>query len=108
MPIRVALMGFGRIGKNIFRQVYEREDIQIVAISDLGDPESIAYLLEFDTIYGRFPGEVKLEGRYLSAGHQRARLLRGTRPEEMPWDAYDRDVPSATIERISSSIARIS
>ncbi len=92
MAIRVALMGFGRIGKNIFRLVWEREDIQIVAISDLGDPESIAYLLEFDTIYGRFPGEVKLEGRYLRAGRQRARLLKGTRPEDMPWDAYDIDV----------------
>jgi len=92
MGIRVALMGFGRIGKNIFRQVHTREDIDIVAISDLGDPESMAYLLEFDTIYGRFPGEVKLEGRYLTAGRQRARLLKGTGPEEMPWDAYDVDV----------------
>ena len=92
MARRIGLMGFGRIGKNIFRQVCERDDIVIAAISDLGDPESMAYLLEYDTIYGRFPGEVLLDGRYLKAGRQRARLLKGTRPEEMPWDAFDVDV----------------
>jgi glyceraldehyde 3-phosphate dehydrogenase len=85
-------MGFGRIGKNIFRQAYKREDIKIVAISDLGTPEAMAYLLEYDTIYGRFPDEVALEGKYLRSGTQRARLLKGTVPEDMPWDAYDADV----------------
>ena len=60
MSVRLGIMGFGRIGRNLFRQAYEREDIEIVAISDLGTPESMAYLLEYDTIYGRFPAEVKL------------------------------------------------
>ncbi|HXH28992.1 MAG TPA: glyceraldehyde 3-phosphate dehydrogenase NAD-binding domain-containing protein [Candidatus Polarisedimenticolia bacterium] len=92
MAIRVGLMGFGRIGKNIFRQVFEREDIVIAAISDLGDPEAMAYLLEYDTIYGRFPGQVRLDGKYLSAGRQRSRLLKGTHPDQMPWDAFDIDV----------------
>jgi glyceraldehyde 3-phosphate dehydrogenase len=92
MPIRIGIMGFGRIGKNIFRQAYKREDIEIVAISDLGTPEAMAYLLEYDTIYGRFPNEVALEGKYLRSGTQRARLLKGTVPEDMPWDAYDADV----------------
>ncbi len=81
-----------RIGKNIFRQAYQSDDIEIVAISDLGTPESMAYLLEYDTIYGRFPDRVTLEGRYLSAGRQRARLLGGTRPEDMPWEAYGADI----------------
>ncbi len=85
-------MGFGRIGRNIFRQAYKDEDIDIVAVSDLGTPESMAYLLEFDTIYGRFPDEVKLDGKYLCSGRQRTRLLRGTRPDEMTWEAYDTDV----------------
>jgi glyceraldehyde 3-phosphate dehydrogenase len=85
-------MGFGRIGKNIFRQVYDREDIRIVAISDLGRPDSLAYLLEYDTIYGRFPGEVTLDGKLMKAGRQSARLLKGSRPDEMPWDAFDVDV----------------
>jgi glyceraldehyde 3-phosphate dehydrogenase len=85
-------MGFGRIGRNFFRQVYEHEDIDIVAISELGSPEAMAYLLEFDTIYGRFPHEVKLEGKYLSTGRQHARLVKGLRPEDMPWDVFDVDV----------------
>jgi len=92
MAIRVGLMGFGRIGKNIFRQAFQREDIDIVAISDLGTPESLAYLLEYDTIYGRFSGQVELKGKHLRAGRQHARLLRGSRPDEMPWDAFDVDV----------------
>ena len=92
MSIRIGIMGFGRIGKNIFRQAYRDEDIDIVAISDLGTPESMAYLLEYDTIYGRFPDEVRLEGKHLRAGRQRTRLLRGTRPEHMAWDAYGADI----------------
>ena len=92
MAMRVGLMGFGRIGKNIFRQVFDRDDIRIVAISDLGEPDSLAYLLEYDTIYGRFPGDVELEGKFLKAGCQRARLLKGARPDEMPWDAFEVDV----------------
>ena len=85
-------MGFGRIGRNLFRQAVEREDFEIVAISDLGTPEAMAYLLNFDTIYGRFPEEVTLDGKYLAAGRQRARLLKGVAPEDMPWDAYNVDV----------------
>ena len=85
-------MGFGRISRDIFRQVHHREDIQVVAISDLGSPESMAYLAEYDTIYGKFPVPVELDGKYLKAGRQRARLLRGRHPDEMPWDAFEVDV----------------
>ncbi|MCB1162090.1 MAG: glyceraldehyde 3-phosphate dehydrogenase NAD-binding domain-containing protein [Candidatus Krumholzibacteriia bacterium] len=92
MSLRVGIMGFGRIGRNLFRQAVEREDFEIVAISDLGTPEAMAYLLNFDTIYGRFPEEVTLDGKYLAAGRQRARLLKGVAPEDMPWDAYNVDV----------------
>ncbi len=92
MSVRVGIMGFGRIGRNLFRQAYDRDDIDIVALSDLGSPESMAYLLEYDTIYGRFPGEVHLEGKYLKAGRQRARLLKGVTPSDMPWDAYNVDI----------------
>lgn len=92
MSVRVGIMGFGRIGRNIFRQAAQRDDLEIVAISDLGTPEAMAYLLQFDTIYGQFPGEVLLDGKYLRGGRQRARLLRGVAPEDMPWDAYNVDV----------------
>jgi len=92
MPIRVGLMGFGRIGRNFFRQVYNHPDIDVVAISELGSPEAVAYLLEFDTIYGKFPDEVSLDGKYLKAGRQSSRLVKGLRPDDMPWDAFDVDV----------------
>ncbi|MGH9866598.1 MAG: type I glyceraldehyde-3-phosphate dehydrogenase [Candidatus Polarisedimenticolia bacterium] len=92
MPLRIGLMGFGRISRNIFRQLAGRDDLRIVAISDLGDPESMAYLLTYDTLYRKFPGPVALQGRYLVAGGHRARLLRGGRPEDMPWDVVGADV----------------
>lgn len=92
MSVRLGIMGFGRIGRNLFRQAYRREDIEIVAISDLGTPESMAYLLEYDTIYGRFPAEVKLDGKYLESGTQRSRLLKGTIPDDMPWEGFGTDV----------------
>lgn len=92
MSVRLGIMGFGRIGRNLFRLAHERPDIDIVAVSDLGSPEAMAYLLEYDTLYGRFPGPVALEGKYLMAGRQRARLIRGGAPGDMPWDAYGVDV----------------
>lgn len=92
MAIRVGLMGFGRIGRNILRQVRENEAVDVVAISDLGDPDAMAYLLRYDTIYGRFPGTVTLDGKYLRADRQRARLLRGGQPGDMPWDLLGVDV----------------
>jgi glyceraldehyde 3-phosphate dehydrogenase len=92
MSIRVGIMGFGRIGRNLLRQTCLREDIDVVAISDLGTPESMAYLLKHDTIYGRFPHETRLEGRYLVAGRQRSRLMRGVAPADMPWDAFGVDI----------------
>ena len=92
MSVRLGIMGFGRIGRNLIRLAYEREDIDIVAVSDLGTPESMAYLLEYDTIYGRFPGKVALDGKYMNVGRQHTRLLRGGQPGDMPWDAYNVDV----------------
>jgi len=92
MSIRIGIMGFGRIGRNIFRQAYQDDDIEIVAVSDLGTPESMTYLLEYDTIYGRFPDDVTLDGKHLCAGRQRTRMLRGTGPDDMAWDAYGADI----------------
>jgi glyceraldehyde-3-phosphate dehydrogenase type I len=85
-------MGFGRIGRNILRQAADRDDIDIVAISDLASPSAMAYLLQYDTVYGRFAGEVGLEGQVLYAGRQRCRLLRGVTPLDLPWDAFGVDI----------------
>ena len=84
-------MGFGRLGRNILRQILHREDVDVVAISDLGAPEALAYLLRFDTIYGRLDG-IGLEGDQLTAGRQRARIVKGGRPETMPWGDLGVDV----------------
>ena len=85
-------MGFGRLGRNALRQVLKREDIDVVAISDLAEPESLAYLLRFDTIYGRLEAEVALRGGHLVAGRHRARLVAGGRPEAMPWGDLGVDI----------------
>jgi glyceraldehyde 3-phosphate dehydrogenase len=66
-PIRVGLMGLGRIGRNLFRILYRRDDIQIAAISDIADHASLEYLLRFDTLLGRFPDEVRIVDGHCSA-----------------------------------------
>ncbi len=55
---RVGLMGFGRIGRNVFRQLEDHPDIEVAAIVDIADPKALVYLLKYDSVFGRFPGEV--------------------------------------------------
>ena len=64
MTVRVAINGFGRIGRNVLRAIYEaeRNDIEVVAINDLGPVETNAHLLRYDSVHGRFPHEVKVKG----------------------------------------------
>ena len=74
-PITVGLMGFGRIGRNLFRILYQNEDIRLKAISDIADHKALEYLLRFDTILGPFPDEVSIkEGHLYVAGNQIAML----------------------------------
>ena len=60
MSIRIAIMGFGRMGRNIFRAVYGRDDIQVVAINDIAAPAAMEYLLRFDSLHGRFSDPVRI------------------------------------------------
>ena len=65
MPIKVGINGYGRIGRNILRALYEanrQKEIQIVALNDLGDAQTNAYLTRYDSVHGKFPGEVQVEG----------------------------------------------
>ena len=71
-------MGFGRIGRNLFRILYRRDDVRIVAISDTADPAALEYLLRFDTILGRFPDEVAVREGNLYAWGRQVRLLAGS------------------------------
>lgn len=87
MPIKVAINGYGRIGRSILRALYEsgRDDIQIVAINDLGDIEAHAHLTQFDTAHGRFPGEVSVEGDSLFINGDRIPVLSEPDPSKLPW-----------------------
>jgi glyceraldehyde 3-phosphate dehydrogenase len=88
----VAINGFGRIGRSIFRIVADRADFEVVAINDITPDEPLAYLLRYDTVMGRFKGEVKLEGGYLVAGRQRSRITKGKVPSGLPWRDLEVDV----------------
>ncbi len=85
-------MGFGRIGRNVFRQLEEHSSIEVTAIADIADPAALAYLLEFDTIFGRFPGEVELVGSDLVVDGRRVPIINGVEPGDVDWGAHDIDV----------------
>ena len=85
MTIRVGLLGFGRIGRNLFRLLYDREDIRIGAISDWNDPEPLEYLVRFDSQLGRFPGVVSIRDGYLYAAGRQIRMITGKEQGQVPW-----------------------
>ena len=92
MPVRVGLMGFGRIGRNIFRILYNRDDVRVVAVSDIADHESLEYLLKYDTIMGRFPADVSVRDGYLYTHGRQVKMLSGREPGDVDWGALSVDV----------------
>ncbi len=92
--MKIAINGFGRIGRSVFRVVSQRPEanIEIVAINDLADEEMTGYLLKYDTVMGQFPGEVTISDGYLEAGGHRAKLLTVLDPAELPWAEMGVDV----------------
>ncbi len=86
---RIGLMGFGEIGRDIYRQSLKQPDMEIVAISDLGRADILHYMLLHD---GREPVDVDLDGNYLVHGESTARIVRGVAPSDVPWDALGVDV----------------
>jgi glyceraldehyde 3-phosphate dehydrogenase len=86
MAVRVAINGFGRIGRNVLRAVAEarRTDIEVVAINDLGPVETNAHLLRFDSVHGRFPGEIKTGADFIDVGHGPIRVTAIKNPAELP------------------------
>ncbi len=92
MAIRIGLMGFGRIGRNLYRILYKREDVSVEAISDVADHKALEYLLRFDTVRGRFPDVVSIkEGNLYCRGRQ-VRMLSGKEPGDVPWGELGVDV----------------
>ena len=95
MPIKVAINGYGRIGRNILRALYEanRTDaIQIVAINDLGDAETNAHLTQYDTAHGKFPGTVSVDNGDLVVNGDRIKVCAERDPSKLPWGALGVDV----------------
>jgi glyceraldehyde 3-phosphate dehydrogenase len=94
MPVRVAINGFGRIGRNVLRAIYEnaRKDIEVVAINDLGPAPTNVHLLRFDSVHGRFPGEVKLDGDSMDCGTGPIKITAIRNPAELPWKALGIDI----------------
>jgi glyceraldehyde 3-phosphate dehydrogenase len=95
MTIRVAINGYGRIGRNILRAHYEggkKNDIQIVAINDLGNAESNAHLTRYDTAHGKFPGTVAVEGDHMIVNGDKIRVFAQRNPAEIPWGELNVDV----------------
>ncbi len=95
MTIKVAINGYGRIGRNILRAHYEggkKHDIQIVAINDLGPVETNAHLTQYDTAHGKFPGTVSVEGEYLVVNGDKIRVFAQRDPALLPWGELGVDV----------------
>jgi glyceraldehyde 3-phosphate dehydrogenase (phosphorylating) len=95
MAIRVAINGYGRIGRNVVRALYESgrtNEIEIVAINDLGDAETNAHLTQYDTAHGKFPGDVSVEGDYLVINGDKIKVLAERDPSKLPWAELNVDV----------------
>jgi glyceraldehyde 3-phosphate dehydrogenase len=94
MTVRVAINGFGRIGRNILRAIFEsgRKDIEVVAINDLGPVETNAHLLRFDSVHGRFPHEVTVSGDTIDAGRGPIKVTAIKNPAELPHKALGVDI----------------
>jgi glyceraldehyde 3-phosphate dehydrogenase len=88
MAIKVGINGYGRIGRNILRALYEagrQKEIQIVALNDLGDANTNAHLTRYDTVHGKFPGEVKVDGDSMVVNGDRIRVVAERDPTKLPW-----------------------
>ncbi len=95
MPVKVAINGYGRIGRNVLRALYEgkrNNEIQIVAVNDLGDAETNAHLTQYDTAHGRFPGEVSVDGGDLIVNGDRIKVCAERDPSKLPWRELGVDV----------------
>src|SRR3981081_3593740 len=94
MAIRVAINGFGRIGRNVLRAIAEsgRRDIEVVGINDLGPVETNAHLLRFDSVHGRFPGTVPVDGYSIGLGNGKIKVTAHRDPATLPWKELGVDI----------------
>ncbi|MBQ8042312.1 MAG: aldehyde dehydrogenase, partial [Alphaproteobacteria bacterium] len=92
--IRVAINGFGRIGRLVLRAALEsgRDDIEFVAVNDLAPAEQNAYLLKYDSVHGNLPMDVQLDGEYIIVGNQKIKCIAERDPSKLPWGELDIDI----------------
>jgi glyceraldehyde 3-phosphate dehydrogenase len=92
--VRIAINGFGRIGRNVVRAIYEsgRTDIDIIAINDLGPVETNAHLMRYDSVHGRFPHQVTVDGDTIRVGKESFKVFAERDPANLPWGKHDIDI----------------
>ena len=103
MTIKVGINGFGRIGRMVFRAAVQNfsSDIQIVGINDLLEPDYLAYMLKYDSVHGRFKGDIAIDGNTLVVNGQRIRLSAERDPAALKWAEVGADVVIAAAARLS-------
>ena len=89
--IKVGINGFGRIGRLVFRVLTERENVEVVGINDLVDPEYLAYMLKYDSVHGKFDGEIAVEGNTLIVNGQKIRITAEKDPSNLKWNEVNAD-----------------
>jgi len=92
VSVKVAINGFGRIGRLVYRQSLKHDEIDIVAVNDLTDPKMLAHLLKYDSVHGVFPGEVKVDGSRIIAGKDSFEVLSQRDPLKLPWKEMGVDI----------------
>jgi glyceraldehyde 3-phosphate dehydrogenase len=92
MTIKIAINGFGRIGRNVFKVVLDRDDIEVVAINDLTDPNTLAHLLKYDSVHGRFNGTIESTENSIIVNGKEIKITAIRNPRELPWEKFDIDV----------------
>jgi len=92
MSVRVGINGFGRIGRNVFRAAAGNDDVEIVAVNDITDTSTLAYLLQYDSVFGRYPGEVVADGDAIVVDGRRVKVFAERDPGALPWGELGVDV----------------
>jgi glyceraldehyde 3-phosphate dehydrogenase len=106
MAVRVAINGLGRTGRSVLRSAYARRaDVDVVAVNDLADARTLAHLLKYDSVAGRFPGEVRAQGAATVIGDHVVRTLAETDPGHLPWGELDVDVVIESTGRLRTRAA---
>src|SRR6478735_4281054 len=90
--VKVAINGFGRIGRLVYRQIYKMEGIDVVAINDLTSPSVLAHLLKYDSAQGRFDAEVQAKENSIVVNNDEVKIYAQKNPAEIPWKEHDVDV----------------